>query len=103
MGSTTLEAQVIQNQIYIASSNLGGKDMYNVFWGGSSIMGPSRDFWEVHYYAGRKYTEPHAKESEMFTATIDLTLAGRDEFIYNPAVGGTDFRPDKYIEMYTDV
>ena len=22
---------------------------------------------------------------------------------YNPTVGGTDFRPDKYIEMYTDV
>jgi len=66
-------------------------------------MGPSRDFWEVHYYAGRKFTEPRAKESEMFTATIDLTLVGRDEFIYNSAVGGTDSSPDKYIEMYTDV
>ena len=66
-------------------------------------MGPSRNFWEVFYYAGHKFNEPVAKESEMFTATIDLTLATRDEFIYNPAVGGTDFRPDKYIEMYKDV
>lgn len=103
VGPTTLEAQVIQNQIYIASSNLGGKDKDNVFWGGSSIMGPSRNFWEVFYYAGHKFNEPVARESEMFTATIDLTLATRDEFIYNPIVGGTDFRPDKYIEMYKDV
>lgn len=103
VGTTTLEAQVIQNQMYIVSSNLGGKDLFNKFWGGSSIMGPSRSFWEVFYYAGHKFNEPIAKESEMFTATIDLTLADRTEFKYNPSVGSPDFRPDKYIEMYQDV
>lgn len=103
VGPTTLEAQVIMNQMYIVSSNLGGKDLYNQFWGGSSIMGPSRNFWEVFYYAGHKFPEPVAKESEMFTATIDLSLAGRDEFKFNSSVGGTDFRPDKYIEMYKEV
>ncbi len=103
VGPTTLEAQVIQNQMYIVSSNLGGKDLFNEFWGGSSIMGPSRDFWEVFYYAGHKFPDPVAKESEMFTATIDLTLAGRDEFIHNPEVGTPNFRPEKYIEMYKDV
>lgn len=98
-GSATLEAQVVMNQMYIVSSNLGGKDIYNVFWGGSSIMGPSREFWKVFYYAGHKFNEPVARESEMFTATIDLSLATLDEFKFNPAVNGTDFRPDKYIEM----
>lgn len=102
-GTAALEAQVIMNQMYIVSSNLGGKDLYNVFWGGSSIMGPSREFWEVYYYAGHKFNEKIARESEMFTATIDLSLAALDEFKFNPAVNGTDFRPDKYIEMYRDV
>lgn len=103
LGSTTLEANVIVNQMYIASANLGGKDLYNEFWGGSSIIGPSRNFWEVFYYAGHKFTDPVAVESEMFTATIDLTLADRTIFKHNPAVGSPDFRPDKYIEMYSDV
>ncbi len=103
LGSTTLEAECIVNQMFIVSSNLGGKDLYNEFWGGSSIIGPSRNFWEVFYYAGHRFTDPVAIESEMFTATIDLSLAGRDIFKHNPAVGGPDFRPDKYIEMYKDV
>ncbi|HWP98770.1 MAG TPA: carbon-nitrogen hydrolase family protein [Syntrophomonadaceae bacterium] len=103
LGSTTLEANVIVNQMYIASSNLGGKDLYNEFWGGSSIIGPSRNFWEVFYYAGHKFTDEVAIESEMFTATIDLTLADRTIFKHNPAVGSPDFRPDKYIEMYSDI
>lgn len=104
LGTTTLEAHVITNQMYIVSSNLGGKDLYNEFWGGSSIMGPSRNFWEVHYYAGHKFTDPLAIECDMYTATIDLTLAGRDIFRANPLIdGATDYRPDKYIEMCKDI
>lgn len=104
LGTTTLEAYVITNQMYIVSSNLGGKDLYNEFWGGSSIIGPSRNFWEVHYYTGHKFTDPLAIECNMYTATIDLTLAGRDIFRSNPLIdGATDFRPDKYIEMCKDI
>ncbi|MBO5522671.1 MAG: carbon-nitrogen hydrolase family protein [Roseburia sp.] len=104
LGTTTLEAQVIVNQMYVVSSNLGGKDLYNEFWGGSSIIGPSRNFWEVHYYAGHKFTDPLAIECDMHTATIDLTLAGRDIFRANPLIdGATDYRPDKYIEMCQDI
>lgn len=104
LGTTTLEAHVITNQMYIVSSNLGGKDLYNEFWGGSSVMGPSRNFWEVHYYAGHKFTDPLAIECDMYTATIDLTLAGRDIFRANPLIdGATDYRPDKYIEMCKDI
>lgn len=103
-GSTTLEGHSIVNQMYIVSSNLGGKDLYNEFWGGSSIIGPSRNFWEAHYYAGHKFTDEGAAESEMYTATIDLTLAGRDIFEPNPLIDGkTDFRPDKYVEMYKEL
>ena len=32
LGSTTLEAGCITNQIYIVSANLAGTDKYNVFW-----------------------------------------------------------------------
>ena len=38
----------------------------------------------------------------MFTATIDLSLATRYLFKNNPKVNGTDWRPDKYIEMFKD-
>lgn len=104
LGSTTLEAQVLTNQIFIASSNLGGKDLYNEFWGGSSIIGPSQNFWETHYYAGYPFTDERAIESDMQTATIDLALATRGIFKPNPLLDGqTDFRPDKYVEMYQDI
>lgn len=103
-GTTTLECHVIENQMYIVSANLGGKDLYNDFWGGSSIMGPSRNTWEVHYYAGYPFTHPKALESDMVTATIDLTLATRDIFRANPLIDGkADFRPDKYIEMFKEI
>lgn len=102
LGTTTLEAAVIREGIYIASANLGGLDVYNYFWGGSSIIGPSRKTWEPYYYAGHKFTDEIADESEMFTATIDLSLATRFLFKYNPSVNGTDWRPDKYIGMFED-
>ncbi|EHJ00340.1 Nitrilase/cyanide hydratase and apolipoprotein N-acyltransferase [Clostridium sp. DL-VIII] len=102
LGTTTLEAAVIREGIYIASANLGGLDVYNYFWGGSSIIGPSRKTWEPYYYAGHKFTDEIADESEMFTATIDLSLATRFLFKHNPSVNGTDWRPDKYVSMFED-
>ncbi|MFT9077505.1 nitrilase-related carbon-nitrogen hydrolase [Ethanoligenens sp.] len=103
-GSPTLEAAVVQNGVYIASANLGGLDVDNYFWGGSSIIGPGQKHtWSYYYYAGRKFTDEDAPECELFTATIDLSLATRYAFKYNPAVNGTDWRPDKYVEMYKDV
>ena len=102
-GSPTLEAAVVQNGIYIASANIGGLDVDNYFWGGSSIIGPGQKHtWSYYYYAGRKFTDEDAPECEMFTATIDLSLATRFPFKYNPSVNGTDWRPDKYIEMFQD-
>lgn len=102
LGTSTLEAAVIREGIYIASANLGGLDVDNYFWGGSSIIGPSRKTWEPYYYAGHKFADEVADESEMFSATIDLSLATRFLYKYNPSVNGTDWRPDKYIEVDKD-
>lgn len=102
LGDATLEAAVIREGIFIVSSNLGGLDVDNWFWGGASIIGPSRKTWETHYYAGMPFTAEGADEEAMYTATIDLALATRGLFKDNPSVGGTDWRPDKYIGMYQD-
>ncbi|MBP3198502.1 MAG: carbon-nitrogen hydrolase family protein [Butyrivibrio sp.] len=104
LGTTTVNAAVLQNGMYVVSSNLGGVDLYNDFWGGSSIIGPSRNLWETHYYAGLPFEDPAANECEMYTATIDLSLATGAIFKSNPLIdGATDFRPDKYIELYKEV
>lgn len=103
LGSPTLESAVVQNGIYIASANLGGLDVDNYFWGGSSIIGPGQKHaWSYYYYAGRRFTDEDAPECEMFTSTIDLSLSSRYAFKFNPDVNGTDWRPDKYIEMLKD-
>ena len=39
----------------------------------------------------------------MYTATIDLSLATRFLYKHNPAVDGTDWRPEKYVGMFQDV
>ena len=56
LGSTTLEAGCITNQIYIVSANLAGTDKYNVFWGGSSIIGPSTNFLQTRVQSRQKCT-----------------------------------------------
>lgn len=103
LGDKTLQAQVIREGVFIASANLGGLDKDNYFWGGSSIIGPSAKTWEPHYYAGMPFTAEGADEEAMYTATIDLALATRFLYKHNPAVEGTDWRPDKYVEMFEDV
>ena len=103
LGDTTLQAQCVREGIYIVSSNLGGLDVDNYFWGGSSILGPGRGTWEPKYYAGMPFPPDGADEEAMYTATIDLSLATRFLYKDNPSVGGTDWRPDKYVEMFKDV
>lgn len=101
---TCLEAHVLQDHMFIVSSNLGGVDLYNDFWGGSSIMGPSRNISEVHYYAGTLFGDLTANEEEMYMATVDLGLADRFIFEPNPLIDGkTDFRPSLYKEWCDDL
>lgn len=104
LGSTTIQAYAIINQIFIASSNLGGKDLYNEFWGGSNIVGPSRKAYNYYYYAGQPFEAETAIEAEMHTATINLALAKRGSFLSNPAIGGkTDYRPEIYVKLCQDL
>lgn len=104
LGSTTVEAGVITNQIYIISSNLANLDLYNEFWGGSSIVGPSTRFWEAEYYAGYPFTAPEAIENRMYSAVVDLRLATREKFESNPLLdGSTDFRPALYRKLYDEL
>lgn len=104
LGSTTLEAGVITNQIFIVSSNLAGTDLYNEFWGGASIIGPSTKFWEADYVTGHPFTAPEAIENRMYSATVDLGMATREKFEPNPLIeGATDFRPAIYRKLYDEL
>lgn len=107
MCRVTLEAGVIQNNIYIASAGMSGKGAYNFAVGGSSIIGPSNHLSDIHYYAGKPFHAVGGDEEEVFTATIDLALADNvsdwNLYCLNDAVGSSDFRPDLYIEWNRDV
>ena len=103
LGDLTLQAATVREGIFIASANLGGLDKDNVFWGGSSVLGPGAGTWSPHYYAGMPFTAEGADEEAIYTATIDLSLATRFLYRHNPAVGGTDWRPDVYARLFEDV
>ena len=97
LGNASLVSASIVDRIYVVTSNLAGKDLFNVFWGGASIIGPSMNFWEAEYYAGYPFTDPRAIQNRMYTATVDLSLANLQIFGKNPTLGGaSDFRPALY-------
>lgn len=102
MAKASLEVASVMNGIFIASSNLGGPDRTNWFWGGSSIVGPSRKKREPHYYAGIPFYEEGCDEEGLYTAAIDLSLSTRHLYQKNDA-GYTDFRPDLYEGMYSEL
>ena len=95
--------EVIREGIFIASADLAGLDKTNWFWGGSSIIGPSKKTWAYHYYAGGPFVAEGSDEEAMYTATIDLSLATRFLYKYNPSVGGTDWRPDLYAKWFSEL
>lgn len=103
LGDKALEATAIREGIFVVTANLCGRDRENYFFGGSSIIGPSQRTAEAHYYAGMPFLAEGADEEALFTATVDLALADRALFRHNPAVDGTDWRPDVYRRMLDDV
>ena len=91
----TLEYGVLCNTIYVATSNLTGKDIDSYFGGGSSVIGPKiSPFYEtmLHYYAGDK----NSAQAELYLATIDLSLAGRRLFVEKEDGREPDYRPEVY-------
>ena len=102
-GKVTLESSALVNGIYIATANLCGQDAVNYFWGGSSVIGPSRHMQEIYYYAGMPFGEECADEQEIYIATIDLSLAVRGLFNKNKMLNRADFRPDLYAKWYNEL
>ena len=107
MCRVTLEANVIANNIFIASAGVAGKGAYNFAVGGRSIIGPSTHLSDVHYYAGKPFHAEGGDEEEVFTATVDLALADNvsdwNLYMKNDEINSTDWRPELYIEWYKDI
>lgn len=101
---TTVEAFAGINQMFIVSSNLAGIDLYNDFWGSSSIVGPGSDKFTSAYYAGYPFSDLRGHVDKMFSAVIDLGLAKRSIFEPNPGIdGATDYRPALYKKLYAEL
>ncbi len=96
-----LEYGVLANSIYIASSNLTGRDGGCYFGGGSMIIGPKTNAFEeveVTCYAG----SAEDYQVGMFIGTLDLSLAIRHQHIVNPYTGQTDYRPEIYKKLFCE-
>lgn len=102
-GNMTLEAAVVVNGIFIATANLCGMDAHNDFWGGSSIIGPSKKMQDIHYYAGYSFGEEKGMEEGLYIETIDLSLAHRSIYTTNTKLGRPDFRSELYARLYKEL
>lgn len=95
---------VFTNQIYIAAANLCGLEKDGeYYYGGSCVIGPSNKPFDICYYAGIPFGEEGADEQQMFTTTIDLSLAERGLFQNNLIYDSPDFRADLYAKLYKEV
>lgn len=104
LGNLALQYLAMNNNMFIASSNLCGRDLISWFMGGSSIIGPSSTMTEIFYYGGKKFLEDGADESGIQSAVIDLSDI-RHSFINAVWAGGMekcDWTPERYIEWYQD-
>ena len=95
-----LQARAIENMMFVASSNMVGKEFSPNFPGASLILGPGEENHVVKCYAG-----PGSEDNEeMIIATIDLSEADRMRknfqlFIENPISGTPDWRLELYKNM----
>ncbi|MCF0146154.1 MAG: carbon-nitrogen hydrolase family protein [Eubacterium sp.] len=95
-----LEHTAITSSVYIASAGMTGLGLHSHGLGGSSIIGPSMKLGDAYYYAGRPFHGKDSDQEEVFTATVDLSLADHvsDWVLYyeNPETGAMDWRPELY-------
>lgn len=104
LGNLALQYMAMNNNMFIASSNLCGQDVTSWFMGGSCVLGPSTTPTHVQYFAGKKFLDPGADEPGIQNAVIDLS-AIRYSFLNSVWAGGIgkcDWRPDRYIEWYRE-
>lgn len=95
-----MKARAIENMMFVASSNLVGKDKKEVYPGTSFVLGPGKKGHEVEFYAG---PSSETKE-EVILATVDLGAADRMRRVYplfrkNPVSEQPDWRLELYKEM----
>ena len=104
LGNLSLRYQVVNNDMFVATANLCGRDVTSWFMGGSSIVGPSAVMAQEYYYAGKPFLVEGADESGLESATIDLSTV-RTSFLNGVWAGGIgkgDWNPDKYIAWYSE-
>lgn len=104
LGNLALQYLAMNNDMFIASSNLCGRDLSSWFMGGSSIIGPSSTMTEVFYYGGKPFLAEGADESGIQSAVIDLSDI-RHSFmnaVWAGGMGRCDWTPERYIEWYKD-
>lgn len=99
LGNLSLRYQAVNNNMFIATSNLCGRDITSWFMGGSSIVRPSSQAAKEYYYAGKAFLDEGADENGIESATINLGSV-RNSFL--ECVWAGDFTPEKYIEWYTE-
>ncbi|MGB6866922.1 MAG: carbon-nitrogen hydrolase family protein [Candidatus Aminicenantaceae bacterium] len=95
-----MQARAIENMMFVASSNIVGKDRTSDYPGASFVLGPGEEAHEVKFYAG---PASETKE-EVILATIDLAAADRMRQNYplfreNPVSGKPDWRLELYKEI----
>jgi predicted amidohydrolase len=95
-----MQARAIENMMFVASSNLVGKDRKADYPGTSFVLGPGEVAHEVKFYGG---PASETKE-EIVLATVDLELADRMRRNYplfknNPVSGKPDWRLVLYQKM----
>ncbi len=95
-----MQARAIENMMFVASSNLVGKDRSADYPGTSFVLGPGEEAHEVKFYGG---PSSETKE-EVILATVDLAAADRMRQNYplfreNPVSGQPDWRLELYEKM----
>ena len=102
-----LPAYAFVNYMYIASSNIWGKERGNdnapTFHAGSSVIGPNENADGVKTYLGKFYDGGDGGAEGLIQGEIDLSIpdavAQIPVFRYNEASGEQDWRGDLYAEM----
>jgi len=99
-----LQARAIENMMFVASSNLVGKDKTEVYPGTSFVIGPGEVAHEVKFYAG---PSSETKE-EVILAKVDLAAADRMRQSYplfkeNPVSKTPDWRLELYQKMLQSI
>lgn len=103
---STIKAYALINSMFIASSNLCGKDLYSSFIGGSSVIGPDEDDGKAISYVGKMFNETNSTIQGLKMGIIDLSLADQyaklPVFFNNQRIEDWDWRPELYSKIYKE-